>query len=307
MTTTAFSGPVVVFGSMTGPGEYNPDRGPSMFDEGAILMDPRDTLRYLPGQRAGQPNFGWSMATMIQGISDVPPTLTVAAIVASAVPVAGTPMTLVSVNGAGIVVAQSLVRTDTGATVTGLLAVEIAVTPITFGQGPTGSGGSVNAWDPTTMLSRTVRIVSVGNDSTATFTIRGYDIYKYPMQETITGANAGTATGLKAFKYIASVTPAGTLSGSAVTVGTTDVIGLPLYSSNIGEILVYWNSLVALPTFVAGVTTSPATATTGDVRGTFVLPTASDATKRLQLFQTPNPANLKTTALQIGVTQFADF
>jgi len=306
MTTTAFSGPVVVFGSTAGPLEYNPQRGPSMFDEGTLVMDPRDALRYIPGQRGDQPNYGWSMMGMIPVISDVPPTLTATAIAASQTPVAGTALTLVSVSGAGIVAGASLVRTDTGATVTGLLAIEVAVTPVTFGSGGSGNGGPVNAWDPTTMLSRAVRIVSAGDDSNATFVVRGYDIYKYPVTETITGAN-GTATGKKAFKYIASITPAGTLSGSAVTVGTTDVIGLPLYAGSVGEVFCYWNSLVTLPTFVAGVTTSPATATTGDVRGTITLPTASDATKRLALFQSPNPANFKTTALQVGVTQYADF
>lgn len=311
MSISAFSGPVIAFGGGV-PGtasDYNADRGPSLFDQGIGLMDPRGPFTYLPGQRAGQPTYGFLGTTGIATLSVVPSTLAVANIAASQVPVAATPITLVAATGAGITVAQTITRSDTNVAVTGLLAIDGPSSGKPFGQGPTGTGGSVYIWDPTTLLARAVRVVSVGNDSTATFVVRGFDIYWFPMVETITGANAGTATGKKAFKYIQSITPAGTLSGSAVTVGTTDIIGLPIRSDFFGEFEANVNSawITANTGYVAPDATSPATATTGDVRGTYALQTASNGTVRVMLFSSPSVNNVSSAAGLFGVPQFTNF
>jgi hypothetical protein len=289
--------------------DYNADRGPSVFDQGMALMDPRGPFAYLPGQRAGSPIYGFLGTTGIPTLSVVPSALAANNIAASQTPIANTALTLVSTTGAGVTVGQSIQRSDNNVTVTGLLALDGPSAGKAFGQGPTGSGGSVYIWDPTTLLARAVRVVSVGNDSTATFTVRGFDIYWYPMVETITGANAGTATGKKAFKYIQSITPAGTLSGSAVTVGTTDIIGLPLRSDYFGEFEVNMNAtwITASTGYTVPDATSPATATTGDVRGTYALQTASDGTKRLMLFQSPSVNNISSAVGLFGVTQFTNF
>jgi hypothetical protein len=230
-------------------------------------------------------------------------------IAASQVPVAGTAMTLVAATGAGITVGVSITRADTGVTVTGLRAIDGAAAGLAFGSGGDGAGGPVRLWNPATLIARAVRIVSAGNDSAATFVVRGYDIYGYPMQETITGANAGTATGKKAFKYIASITPAGTLSGSAATVGTTDVFGLPIRADYVNETEINMADawITAATGFLAAVTTNPATATTGDVRGTYTLQTASDGTRRLAIFQTPLITNISSITGLFGITQYADF
>ena len=55
--------------------------------------------------------------------------------------------------------------------------------------------------------------------------------------------------------------------------GTTDVIGLPLRSDYVSETDISMAStwITASTGFTAAVTTSPATATTGDVRGTYTL------------------------------------
>jgi len=51
------------------------------------------------------------------------------------------------------------------------------------------------------------------------------------------------------------------------------------------------------------VTTSPATTTTGDVRGTYALQSAADASKRLVVRQFVTPANMGSIAGLFGVTQ----
>lgn len=313
MSITAFSGPVVAFGSGAqingAAADYNADRGPSIFDQGQALMDPRAPFAYFPGQRAGSPVYGFLGTTGIPTLTVVPSALAANNIAASQTPVANTALTLVSTTGAGVTVGQTIQRSDNNVTVTGLLALDGPSSGKPFGQGPTGNGGTVNIWDPTTLLARAIRIVSAGNDSTATFTVRGFDIYWYPMVETITGANAGTATGKKAWKYIQSITPAGTLSGSAVTVGTTDIIGLPLRSDYFGEFEVNVNAtwITASTGYTVPDATSPATATTGDVRGTYALQTASDGTKRTMVYSSPSVNNISSATGLFGVSQFTNF
>jgi hypothetical protein len=114
-------------------------------------------------------------------------------------------------------------------------------------------------------------------------TISGYDYYGQPMTETITVSVAGTpVNGKKAFYQVSGATITG--SATAVTTGTTDILGLPVRCIDAGYIVkVGWNNtlLQNAGTFVAADMTNPATATTGDVRGTFTPTTASDGVKRL--------------------------
>jgi hypothetical protein len=51
------------------------------------------------------------------------------------------------------------------------------------------------------------------------------------------------------------------------------------------------------------VTTSPATTTTGDVRGTYAVQSATDKTKRLFFYQNPPVTNIGSVAGLFGVTQ----
>jgi hypothetical protein len=101
------------------------------------------------------------------------------------------------------------------------------------------------------------------------------------MSEVITVATAGTAvTGKKAFFQISGATIAG--SATAVLIGTSDVLGLPVRVFNAAYITsVKSNDTLAQDagTFVAAATAT-ATTTTGDVRGTYVPATASDGIVR---------------------------
>jgi hypothetical protein len=125
-----------------------------------------------------------------------------------------------------------------------------------------------------------------GTTTSSTFTIVGYDIYGQSMTENIaSGTVASTTTnGKKAFYQIVSVTgTAGTTS--TIVVGTTQLLGLPVRVIDGGYIChVGWNNAFAIDsgTFAAAVTAT-ATATTGDVRGTFSPSTAPDGVKRLIL------------------------
>jgi len=126
------------------------------------------------------------------------------------------------------------------------------------------------------------RAVKVNSSTTArSFTVSGYDYYGQAMTELITVATAGTAvTGKKAFFQISGATISG--SATAVVIGTSDTLGLPVRVFNAAYITsVKSNNTLAQD---AGQFTAADTATaannTGDVRGTYAPATASDGTVR---------------------------
>jgi hypothetical protein len=291
MSITANSGP---FGAFLDPN--NPESAPSFFIEGTALLDPRPFYTYDPGQ-----NFGALTAvfatTQIQTLNITPATKSAVSVAAAANTVNGTAITLVSSSGLGIVAGASVVNPLTGATVTGLLAVGQAAARVSFGQAAT-----VQAWDPTTLTARAL-IVTCNNalGVGGNIVISGYDIYGFPMHETlaIVPGSAVTVTGKKAWKYIASATPNFTDATYTYSIGTTDVFGLPLASLQWADLVVFdANALITANTgYVAAVNTT-ATGSTGDVRGTYLLQTASNGTNPLVVTQTPVLAAL---ALPNGV------
>ena len=149
----------------------------------------------------------------------------------------------------------------------------LASPPIPLAAQPWVSDGPGLFLDGRQTLARGVRIVGSSGSTGGTFTVRGWDIYGVPMSETITvAAGANTGYGKKAWKYIASVTANFTDNSHTYTVGTTDVFGLPyrLPYFDLVDTTVWANTVNASSTgFTVPDATSPATATTGDVRGTF--------------------------------------
>lgn len=119
-----------------------------------------------------------------------------------------------------------------------------------------------------------------------TATISGYDYYGQAMTQAITTSSSiSTAVNsTKAFYQISSVTVSAA-TGTALTVGTTDILGLPVRVIDAGYVVhAGWNNALAdnAGTFVSADTTSPATSTTGDVRGTFLpASTATNGSRRL--------------------------
>lgn len=118
-------------------------------------------------------------------------------------------------------------------------------------------------------------------------TITGLDDYKVPVTQTLSSpVSTALVTTTKTFRYVkvsGGVATAGNTVGT-VSVGTADVFGFPYVVNNWGDVQVTWNSVGATAStgFTAAVTTSPATAYTGDVRGTYaVQTTAADSSRRL--------------------------
>jgi len=112
-----------------------------------------------------------------------------------------------------------------------------------------------------------------------TMTVSGFDYYGQAMSEAITtSAAVSTAvSGLKAFYVITGVTVSAA-TGTAITVGTTDKLGIPVRVANVAYVAsVKTNSVLAQDTgtFVAA-DTATATTTTGDVRGTYLPATATN-------------------------------
>lgn len=129
--------------------------------------------------------------------------------------------------------------------------------------------------------------VTLGTTS-AVVTISGYDYYGQPMSEAITasGSVSTASNGKKAFYQISGATISGAL-GTALTIGTTDILGLPVRVIDAGYVVkVGWNNTLAQDTggssaFVVADMTNPATTTTGDVRGTYTPSSATNGIKRL--------------------------
>lgn len=179
------------------------------------------------------------------------------------------------------VIPQALVANNIAASQTPSAAGSLTLTAGT-------SVKSVVRTDGTTVLQLDVpRAVSVttgsGSPTSRNFTVSGYDYYGQAMSEVIaSSASQSTAVnGKKAFYQISGITVSGG-TVVAITVGTTDILGLPVRVSNVAYIAsVRTNSTLALDTgtFVAAATAT-ATTTTGDVRGTYVPGTASDGINR---------------------------
>ena len=88
--------------------------------------------------------------------------------------------------------------------------------------GALASGGSV-----TLSHGRVVTILSAGDDSGISFTVTGTDVNSDAQTESITGANAGTATGSKYFLTISGISAVGNPAGNVsagVNASASDVI-----------------------------------------------------------------------------------
>jgi hypothetical protein len=101
--------------------------------------------------------------------------------------------------------------------------------------------------------------------------IRGRDFLGQFMREDLTLNGTTAVLGVKAFRYVDSITPVTGTSSTTVTLTLVNLFGLPHKFQSIDQELK--NSIVAANagTFVAGLATATAaTATNADVRGTYL-------------------------------------
>lgn len=178
------------------------------------------------------------------------------------------------------VIPQALAANNIAASQTPAAAGTITLTAGAGVKSVTTNNGTVLQLDVPRAVSVTT---GAGSPASANFTVSGYDYYGQPMSEVI--ASSGTAStavnGKKAFYQISGVTVSGGTT-VAITMGTTDILGLPVRVTNVAYIAsVKTNNTLAQDagTFVAAATAT-ATTTTGDVRGTYVPGTASDGINR---------------------------
>jgi hypothetical protein len=309
MARTALWAPAHRVMQRTAPGSAQPPFiGPSFDAVGAGIQDAR--LPWNSGGSANVPQvIGWMDSHPMLDL--VPAAHGTTNVAAAQVPVAATPLTLVSSSGSGVVIstAAQLMMPSLVTIPSGSLFIGAQPTYQQFGNVGTPPQQTW-AYDAGTMLGRGLIFTSVGDDHLASVAIVGWDIYGYLTHQTVTLSNASTASSTKTFIAIQSITPAGTLSGSNLSVGVTDLFGLPFYgASSQSSIWGFWNNLIiqGTGTYVAGVTTSPATATTGDVRGTWTPGSASDGTKRLTLWQHPSLSRMVAAGVNVGMFGVAQF
>lgn len=135
---------------------------------------------------------------------------------------------------------------------------------------------------------------------TAIMTITGTDVYGNTMTES--SASGTSMTGKKAFKTVTGVSVSANVT--AMSVGTGDVLGIPYVLTDESDVLAFYADTTEeklASVFVGAVATDPATATTGDVRGTVNPNTTLNGSVQLYLWMSVRDTS--TTRGLKGVTQ----
>lgn len=181
---------------------------------------------------------------------------------------------------------------------------------------PFGNTGSpeIAMWNPQALIARAVAVTTVAGATATSATVSGYDIYGFPMVETITLVANTQNVGKKAFKYIRSVVLNAADATHAYSVDTLDVFGLPLRSDTFADIAINSAASMTAVTAVTAATgylpsdrTAPS-ATTGDVRGTYAFTSATGSGgNKLAVRQSPQAQNIGFTAGLFGATQYSNF
>lgn len=142
--------------------------------------------------------------------------------------------------------------------------------------------------------------VATTDQSSITFTVTGTDQYGNAMVEAITGPNANTVQGVKAFATVTSVANSAAIATNGVSVGFGNKLGLPVAVRSAACILkeMQDGAVATAGTFVAAATLTP-TSTSADVRGTYTPNATPDASKVFEL------VILSGDAFDLGSSQYA--
>ena len=162
----------------------------------------------------------------------------------------------------------------------------------------TASGALINGGVATSSVATfdVPRNVIAAWTGTSVITVTGTDVNGSVVVES--SASGTSLAGKKAFKTVTKITVSADVTG--FTAGSGNVLGLPVYLPTIALILkeIEDNAVATAGTPLAGIN-SKATATTGDVRGTYVPNSTPDGTKVFRLVVAlPDPKYQ-------GATQFA--
>lgn len=299
MAISAFKGPIVSFGANP-QSDSNDLEGPDVHNAGSMLQDPRAYTTYQGGNWVG----GWFQSGRgYLTIDAVPATINATCIAATQS--AATAIVLASANNSTsqVVVNAQFINVNTGALVTGAIALNCPNATATgqfmaYGSGGASGTSGVNVWDPSRSLGVTLSVTAAGADTGRTVIINGNDIYGAPVTQALVTANTSAVATTKTFKYIRSIT-LDALPTSGISIGIGTVYGLPLRADNIVYTSIT-NNATAITALTAPVT-SAASTTSGDVRGTIsAVPTG---TSRLTVFQcvTASAMNLLTTGTNSGL------
>ena len=147
------------------PSGTNPEVGPTLTHDGIAYLDTRTQFTFIPGENFGKKTYG-TLSSHYQCIDQAPAARFANNIATAQTATAGTALTLVSSNTTGVTVGTAITRGDTGAAVSGLLALDSAMTSVAFGPDNT-----IQIWSPGTAIARNVVVTSNGNDSAGVYTV----------------------------------------------------------------------------------------------------------------------------------------
>lgn len=318
MGLTALSGPFLAFGITQGSTgqvqDYNDQRGPSVFDLGYAIADPRYQFTYQPGSpvTAGVRVFAGGIAR----VNYVPAATGSSALAVSSAttPVAGTALTLATPSSALGTYATTIVAPEDGTTTGTLIAIDSTAAYVAFGE-----SGTIQAWNPAAGTGRRITLTPAGNSSLdgGTWSIAGRDMYGFKVTESIP-VSSQAMTSNKTFKYISSILAATTIGSTGVGVGFNSALGLPLvasFNSDDTQCRVNATSTATANPAQSNVAlvlaaTATATSTTGDVRGVWVSSVAFNGTARAQIGQRITEAMISAitasdTSAMFGVAQYS--
>lgn len=169
---------------------------------------------------------------------------------------------------------------------------------------PYAGAGVTAAFNPFESLCRGLSVTcSSASGVGGAILVKGYDVFGVPMSEsiTITPASATVAYGIKAWKYISSVTPQFTDSGFNYSVGISDVFGFALASDRWESMSIEWaGGVVNTNSGWVGRLRTASNTTSADVRGTFQASTAGGGTN----FGTNASNNSRRLHIQITLPVF---
>jgi hypothetical protein len=324
MPITALSGPTIQYGitlsSTSGDGitgqdmEHNEQRAPSIADLGDAMLDPRSAYDYKPGSGVTVQALSFYNNQAI--VDYVPTTISTNAFVSTTVVATGVvgAFTLNAGSTARGTVATTIVAPETGNVTGSLLAIDSTNTIISF-----GSAGTIGSWNPGGGAGRNIVIKKSSTLDGGTYTVAGRDFYGYKMTEQLATNASSQVNGVKAFKYISSITNCTTPTSTGITIGYGDVFGFPMAVPYVGGNVQVWvnssgnnsspTSLSTTTTVLAS-TVATQTATSPDVRGTYSSSTASNGVIRLQMYVTPTASaagavTATSVSALFGGTQFS--